>query len=81
MPPKTMTQSRTNRAAVAIVAVVATKLLAKYLPGDVAKEIANALSDEVVGGLITLGGAAVVYFRHKANLQPIDRQDVVTPRK
>ncbi len=77
---KTVTKSRTNRTVAAIVAVVLTKELAKYLPPDIAAQVAAVLSDEVVGVVVTGLGGLAVYFRQAANPTPIDQQNVVTPR-
>jgi len=80
MPAKTVTQSRTNRTIVAIVAVVLTKEFSKYLPADVAGQVAAVLSDEVVSTVVAGLGGLAVYFRQAANPKPIDQQAVVTPR-
>ncbi len=80
--PKTVTQSRTNQTVAAIVTVVAAKFLARYLPADIAAQVAGVLTDEVVSVVVAGLGSLAVYFRQKANPQPgpIDQQNVVTPR-
>ncbi len=77
---KTVTQSRTNRTVALIVGVVLTKELSKYLPADIAQQIASTLSDEVVTGIVAALGGLAMYFRQKANPAPINQQGVVTAR-
>jgi len=62
-----------------MVAVVGVKLLVAHVP--MLAPIAEVLTDEVAGVIITGLGALAVAFRQAANgPAPVDKQDVDTPR-
>jgi hypothetical protein len=63
MASKRLIQSRTLRALSGAVAVVLLRMLAKHLPHDMAKLVADVLTDELVALVVAGATAAAGYWK------------------
>lgn len=63
MASKRLTQSRTLRALSGAVAVVLLRMLAKHLPHDMAKLVADVLTDELVALVVAGATAAAAHWK------------------
>lgn len=72
---KAVHQSRTNRTVAVLIAAAVGERVARKLGVE---------PDAVTEALLSLGevalGALAIYFRQKANGEPVDKQDVVSPK-
>lgn len=66
--PKPLSKSLTVRAAAILLSVVLARMFAKYVPGELAHELATGVADEIIAAICTALAGVVVYGRKRAGI-------------